>query len=103
MPDIAEVQELQDAGKLESFLRPLESALEGKQKVEVDPEFASKIMNGQVLPLHDALTFTEEIVFTSNDKAIAVYAAHPEKDGLMKPLKMFPLNSRKEENHHESH
>jgi len=29
-------------------------------------------------------------VYGINGKAVAVYQAHPTKDGLMKPHKMFP-------------
>ena len=38
------------------------------------------------------LTDATPVVFTKNDKAIAVYRRHPSKPGLMKPEKMFPMN-----------
>ena len=38
------------------------------------------------------LTEDSPIVFTKEDKALAVYKIHPSKPGLMKPEKMFPLN-----------
>ena len=89
---LKEVQEMQDEGTMQEFLLPLEFALEGIKQIEPDEELMTKIKHGQVLPLHPNFETEEEIVFTSKGRAVAVYAPHPDKEGLMKPLKMFPLN-----------
>lgn len=87
-----EVRELQEAGEITTILRPLEDALADFPSVEISEELYDKIMNGQVLPEHPLLQSDESIVFTTKEKAIAVYRKHPTKPGLMKPEKMFPLN-----------
>lgn len=89
---LKEVEELKESGKLSTYVRPLEDALEEFVFEELDVELYDKIMNGQVLHSHPSLENNEQIVFTKNSKAVAVYRRHPEKKGLMKPEKMFPFN-----------
>lgn len=87
-----EVKEIQEAGEIESLLRPLETALLDFPAVEVEDPLYDKVDNGQVLPQHPQLADTALLVFTKDEKAIAIYKKHPTKEGLMKPEKMFPLN-----------
>ncbi|MDW0109185.1 tRNA pseudouridine(55) synthase TruB [Sporosarcina aquimarina] len=94
---LSQVQDMKDSDELEAFLRPLESALSTIETIEIEGDLLPKILNGQVLPLHSILKSIEEVVFTSSGKALAIYAPHPEKQGLMKPVKMFPANIGKEE------
>ncbi|WP_432355014.1 tRNA pseudouridine(55) synthase TruB [Sporosarcina sp. A2] len=94
-----EVREMQEFGILESFLKPLESALPEIVRVPVnnDGELLTKILNGQVLPLHSVFKTAHEALFTASGYPLAIYAPHPEKSGLMKPVKMFPTNRGKVE------
>jgi tRNA pseudouridine55 synthase len=89
---LEEVRVLKEEGMIEEFLHPLEDALTDFPSVEIDEEAFEKIANGQVLPEHPILQGGTPVVFTKNEKAIAVYRRHPSKSGLMKPEKMFPLN-----------
>ncbi|WP_339249774.1 tRNA pseudouridine(55) synthase TruB [Sporosarcina sp. FSL W8-0480] len=89
---LKEVEELKESSKLDTHIRPLEDALEEFVFEELDDELYDKIMNGQVLQSHPSLESNEKIVFTKRLKAVAVYRRHPEKEGLMKPEKMFPFN-----------
>lgn len=89
---LAEVAELKESDKIATILHPLEDALVDFPSAEIDEEMYTKIENGQVLPEHPILLKEQSVVFTKNDKAIAVYRRHPSKLGLMKPEKMFPLN-----------
>lgn len=93
-----EVRNMQDSGILEPFLRPLETALDDIVEVHVEDnaELLTKILNGQVLPLHPIFDTEPEAVFSEHGRAIAVYAPHPEKAGLMKPVKMFLANRGEE-------
>ncbi len=87
-----QVRELKELGRIDSILHPLEDALIDFKKVELSEELFEKVMNGQVLPEHEELQDNQNIVFVKHSKAIAIYRKHPEKVGLMKPEKMFPLN-----------
>lgn len=90
---LAEVKEKKDEGIVETILRPVEEALSEFPFCELDDEMYVKIKNGQVLPAHSELQTAPKIVFTRNNRALAVYITHPTKQGLMKPEKMFPVQS----------
>ena len=87
-----EVKETQEAGRIDSILRPLETALLDFPAVEVEETLYDKLANGQVLPQHPQLADAALLVFSKDEKAIAIYKKHPTKEGLMKPEKMFPMN-----------
>ncbi|REB09797.1 tRNA pseudouridine(55) synthase TruB [Sporosarcina sp. BI001-red] len=95
---LEEVRHMQDSGILESFLRPLESALDGIVEVQLgdNEELLTKILNGQVLPIHPIFESEPEALFVEHGRALALYAPHPEKAGLMKPVKMFLANRAEE-------
>lgn len=87
---LAQVQELTDAGEIAQKILPVEYALSEFPYVEIEPAFEKQILNGQVLPLHALLEVNDKIVFGFKGRAFAVYQAHPTKEGMMKPDKMFP-------------
>ena len=90
---LAEVTKLKEDGRLGTCIHPLEDVLAEFPFVEVAEDMHFDIINGQVLPKHSLLADGIPIVFTKNDKALAVYKIHPTKPELMKPEKMFPENS----------
>lgn len=86
---LAEVSKLKEENDLDSFLYPIEEVLEDMPFIEIEDELFDKVVNGQVLPEHVTLEQFPSVVFTRNEKAIAIYQHHPTKKGLMKPEKMF--------------
>ena len=90
---LAEVTQLMSDGMIDTVIRPLEDALSDFPFVEIKDEEYVKVVHGQVLPAHPVLRNGSPIVFTKDDKALAVYKMHPTKSGLMKPEKMFPVNT----------
>lgn len=86
---LEEVKQKKEGGELEDALLPIESALSEFPLVPADSVLLPKILNGQVLPAHPLLTAQVRIVFMDGSRAVAVYRRHPEKEGLMKPEKMF--------------
>ena len=80
-------------GTLHSFIRPLEEALAEFPTVELDAGLLGNIMNGQVLQSVNLLQDHKRVVFLHEGKALAVYKNHPDKAGMMKPEKMFPIHS----------
>lgn len=92
---LAEVKKLKEEGELDSYLKPLESVLADYQFFEIDDDMQFDLINGQVLPRHSLFDDDETpIVFTKNNRALAVYQIHPTKPLLMKPEKMFPENAQ---------
>lgn len=79
-------------GQMNTIIRPLEDALIEFPFIEIEGDMYVKITHGQVLQADPALEKGLPIVFTKNNKALAVYKKHPTKQGLMKPEKMFPVN-----------
>lgn len=87
---LAELQVLADEARLDEVIRPLETALVDFPQEEVTAKNMKQIKNGMPLPMHPKLAEHDKIVFTEQQKAVAVYVKHPTKDGVMKPEKMFP-------------
>lgn len=85
-----QLRQMKEQGTLDESIRPLETALEDYPKIEITAELSVGIHNGQVLPMHTFLEKSDKIVYMENNKAVAVYVAHPTKKGLMKPEKIFP-------------
>ncbi|GGG22131.1 tRNA pseudouridine synthase B [Lysinibacillus alkalisoli] len=86
-----ELRVMKEAHTLTQALLPVESALTDYPFIELTNDETPKILNGQVLPMHSLLSKHDKIVFGIDGKARAIYMAHPTKEGLMKPDKMFPV------------
>ncbi|MEK5231175.1 tRNA pseudouridine(55) synthase TruB [Lysinibacillus sp. FSL K6-0232] len=88
---LAQVAELMEAEQGATCILPVEYALADYPYIEITNANEKEIFNGQVLPADALLKSHDKIVFGINGKAVAVYQAHPTKEGLMKPHKMFPM------------
>lgn len=87
---LAQVAELMEDEQIATCILPVEYALADYPYIEITSANEKEIFNGQVLPADALLNSHDKIVYGINGKAVAVYRAHPTKDGLMKPHKMFP-------------
>lgn len=87
---LQQVEDMMKEEKIDEFILPVEYALSTYPFIEIDNTNEKQILNGQVLPIHALLKEHDKIVFSVQGKAFAVYIAHPTKEGLMKPEKMFP-------------
>ncbi|WP_347722848.1 tRNA pseudouridine(55) synthase TruB [Lysinibacillus capsici] len=87
---LVQVAELMETEQVASCILPVEYALADYPYIEITNANEKEIFNGQVLPADALLNSHDKIVYGINGKAVAVYQAHPTKDGLMKPHKMFP-------------
>jgi tRNA pseudouridine55 synthase len=87
----AQIEEMVAQGTFSTILRPLEDALSYLPKIVINDKLAEKVKNGAVLPIPEhMLEITESVVIESVDgRALAIYRAHPEKLGLMKPEKVL--------------
>ncbi|MEE1132514.1 MAG: tRNA pseudouridine(55) synthase TruB [Caryophanon sp.] len=87
---LAQVAELMENERIGEALLPVEHALRDYPYVEITEDVEKQIHNGQVLPMHTLLQEHDKVVFGKNHKAVAIYIAHPTKEHMMKPDKMFP-------------
>jgi len=89
----SEVEELVEKGSIDEVLRPIETALYYLPKYQINDKLGEKVKNGAVLPI--PATFLNEkgpiVVEDGDGSALAIYEAHPQKEGLMKPKKVLKI------------
>lgn len=86
-----EIEALMESGTIESRLRPLELALSHLPKYVINDKVAEKVKNGVLLQLPDKLKNSNEpiVAETVDGQALAIYTKHPNKPGLLKPVKVL--------------
>ncbi|MGG1398394.1 tRNA pseudouridine(55) synthase TruB [Bacillus salipaludis] len=86
-----EIGNLMETGRIKAILRPLESALSHLPKYVINDTVAEKVKNGAILPIPEHLKNSNGpiVTETGEGQAIAIYAEHPGKPGLMKPVKVL--------------
>lgn len=77
-----------DQGTVSQVISPLEKGLIHLPAKQINDELAKKVRNGAVLPIFDQWP-NEEVVFMFEDKALAIYQTHPEKEDRIKPVKVL--------------
>lgn len=86
---LTELQQAVEAGTVDSLIQPLERAFQHYPILGVDEQLASRIKNGAVLLQKELPTVGQPTCLYSQGKLLALYGPHPEKAGLLKPIKMF--------------
>jgi tRNA pseudouridine55 synthase len=90
----SEVEEKMDQGTIENFLYPLERALSHLPKYRINDKVAEKVKNGAVLPLPEISGNCDGpvVIEDESETALAIYMKHPNKSGVMKPVKVLRNN-----------
>ena len=86
---LSQLEALVEQNQAQSVLRPLEEVFETYPRVDVPEEFITKVKNGAILTTVKLPQVIEPSTFYIEDELIALYGPHPEKKGLLKPIKMF--------------
>ena len=86
---LSQLEDFVEQNQAESVLRPLEEVFETYPRVDVPEEFITKVKNGAILTTAELPQVIEPSTFYIEDELIALYGPHPEKKGLLKPIKMF--------------
>jgi len=88
---LQEIEKLMETGTISNVLRPIEAALYYLPKLMINDKVAEKVKNGALLNI--PLQFHEYegpiVAETEEGKALAIYAKHPNKPGLLKPVKVL--------------
>lgn len=86
-----QIESLMQSGTISSELRPLEMALSHLPKYVINDKVAEKVKNGALLQIPDHLKNSDGPVIaeTEEGQALAIYAKHPSKPGLLKPVKVL--------------
>jgi tRNA pseudouridine55 synthase len=86
-----QIEKLMETGTISTCLRPLEMALSHLPKYIINDKVAEKVKNGALLPIPDYLINSNGpiIAQTEEGNALAIYSVHPNKPGLLKPVKVL--------------
>ena len=85
------VREAVEAGTIEEFIQPVETALSNFDKMQLPSEVEKKVINGSLLEVKE-LPLGElqlPIALYQGERVVAIYDQHPSKKGMLKPIKMF--------------
>lgn len=90
----ADVEKFVEEGTITEFLRPIENALFYLPKYEISDKLVEKVKNGAVLSIPEQFMSVKEpiVVIGPDGSALAIYEAHPQKEGLMKPTKVLKIS-----------
>ena len=86
---LSQLEAFVEQNQAQSVLRPLEEVFKTYPRVDVPEEFITKVKNGAILTTDELPQVIEPSTFYIEDELIALYGPHPEKKGLLKPIKMF--------------
>ena len=86
---LSQLEDLVEQDQASSILRPLEEVFETYPRVDVPENFITKVKNGALFTTEELPQVLEPSTFYIEDELIALYGPHPEKKGLLKPIKMF--------------
>jgi tRNA pseudouridine55 synthase len=86
-----EIEKLMENDMISSVLRPLELALSHLPKYIINDKVAEKVKNGALLEIPDQLKNSNGpiVAETVEGLALAIYSKHPNKPGLLKPVKVL--------------
>lgn len=86
-----EIENQMEIGTISGTLFPLESALSHLPKYMISDKVAEKVKNGALLeiPVHLKDLDGPVVAETIDGAALAIYGKHPNKPGLLKPVKVL--------------
>jgi tRNA pseudouridine55 synthase len=84
-----QVEEYVREDRAEELLRPLKSGLSHLPKMEISDTLAEKVKNGARLEEPGDWPGDTEVVMDHHDRPVAIYKRHPEKPGVIKPVKVL--------------
>jgi tRNA pseudouridine55 synthase len=86
-----DIERHMEEGTISNVLRPLETALSHLPKFLINDKVAEKVKNGALLQIPEHLKFSNGPIIAETEEglALAIYAKHPNKPGLLKPVKVL--------------
>ncbi|MGE6753069.1 tRNA pseudouridine(55) synthase TruB [Rossellomorea sp. NPDC071047] len=86
---LEDVKEFVENENQEGLLLPLEMGLSHLPKMAISDTLAEKVKNGARLEEPEGWPETGEVVMEYQGKVIAIYRRHPDKPGIIKPVKVL--------------
>jgi tRNA pseudouridine55 synthase len=90
-----EIEQAVAQGEISGMLQPLERGLYHLPKYQISDKVAKKVCNGSVLPIPEDVPISKGhpfVMIDENGKALAIYQIHPEKEHLIKPIKVLAID-----------
>ncbi len=89
-----QIEQAVEEGTIQSLLHPIERALFHLPKFKINDTLAEKVRNGAVLPCpeDESLLEGQFLMVDSTGKCMAIYAQHPTKKHLIKPVKVLAID-----------
>ncbi|MDF2556684.1 MAG: truB [Bacillales bacterium] len=89
-----QISEMKENNTISKAIFPIETGVMNLPKLVVDGDISSKIINGAVLmKKHFSIEMHEPTaVFDESGKLLAIYQNHPDKDWLLKPVKIIQID-----------
>jgi len=86
-----DIERHMEEGTISNVLRPLETALSHLPKFRINDKVAEKVKNGALLDTPEYLKIINGPIIAETDDgtALAIYAKHPNKPNLLKPVKVL--------------
>ncbi|TWE08820.1 tRNA pseudouridine synthase B [Neobacillus bataviensis] len=86
-----DIERHMEEGTISNVLRPLETALSHLPKFLINDKVAEKVKNGALLETPEYLKIINGPIIAETDDgtALAIYAKHPNKPNLLKPVKVL--------------
>lgn len=82
------LEELIQSGQVDLALYPIEQGISHLPKWDLSDTLAMKVKNGAVLNMPEQWP-GNQVAMNHNGKTLAIYQAHPEKQGIIKPVKVL--------------
>ena len=76
------------SGQVDLALYPIEQGISHLPKWDLSDTLAMKVKNGAVLNMPEQWP-GNQVAMNHNGKTLAIYQAHPEKQGIIKPVKVL--------------
>lgn len=87
---LEEVKQKMNENVLEDCLYPMDRGVEHLPFLKVDEDVQAQVMNGRVLPIPEDIPKSDPFrMIGVEGTTIALYQRHPEKHGLIKPVRVF--------------
>jgi tRNA pseudouridine55 synthase len=80
--------ELIESEEVSQVIHPLEEGISHLPKWDLSDTLAMKVKNGAVLSMPEMWP-GNQVAMNHNGKTLAIYQAHPEKQGIIKPVKVL--------------
>ncbi|WP_163652732.1 tRNA pseudouridine(55) synthase TruB [Listeria sp. PSOL-1] len=79
-----------------SFLAPLEKGIASFAQIDIEDAIYKQALNGRVFTEEELNTSVKErLALMHNERLVAIYKPHPEKEKMYKPEKVIELNDAK--------